>query len=173
MFVVADSSATIHTFHGSANTSLAASSVAILAFYHLYIKPNYVSSIRHIPGPPPSKIISGSMTDIFKAEAAVQHRAWIEKYGPVIKYRGFMGVNRLYVSADSKALNHILLQHAYSYPKPEVTRKAMARILGKGLVFAEAQQHRRQRRLLMPAFTAARCNAYLPIFQKCTDQVRV
>lgn len=112
------------------------------------------------------------MGDIFKAEAAVQHKAWIENYGPVIKYRSFFGSNRLFVSADVKALNHILLARAYDYQKPSMTRKALDRILGKGLVSAEGAAHKRQRRLLQPAFTAAQCNAYLPIFQQCIAEVR-
>lgn len=38
---------------------------------------------------------------------------------------------------DPAALNHVLVAHAYEYPKPEEVRGDLAMILGKGILFAE------------------------------------
>ena len=62
------------------------------------------------------------------AEAASLHTGWVEKFGKVVKYRGFMGESRLYVT-DPKALQHILLNHSYEYPKPAQAREQMGTIL--------------------------------------------
>lgn len=45
-------------------------------------------------------------------------------------------------------------------------RRALARILGEGVLFVEGDQHRHQRRLLSAPFTQASVNSYIPIFQE-------
>jgi len=141
------------------------------AVYRLYIHPNYLSTIANIPGPPTDNLITGNLQAIFKAEPGILHNKWIEEHGPVLQYRGFLGDNRLYVS-DPRALNHILLQKCYDWPKPPQTRGQLARILGKGILFAEGDDHKRQRRILNGPFTQAQVNSYLPIFQEQTDKLR-
>ena len=48
---------------------------------------------------------------------------------------------------DPAALNHILLTHSYDYPKPDQVRGEIAKILGKGILFAEGDVHRHQKRM--------------------------
>lgn len=52
----------------------------------------------------------------------------------------------------------------------------LAQILGKGILFVEGDQHRRQRRILNGPFTQAQVNSYLPIFQsqaqKLADRIQ-
>lgn len=62
-----------------------------------------------------------------------------------------MQQDRLYLS-DPAALNHILNVAAYRFPKQAVTRQRIGRVLGKGLVWAEGEDHRRQRRIMSYAF---------------------
>jgi len=38
---------------------------------------------------------------------------------------------------DPAALNHVLVTHAYEYPRPEEARSALAMILGKGVLFVD------------------------------------
>lgn len=156
-----------------AGGKLSAAAILILGVlvYHLFIKPTYVSKIRNVPGPSTRNLISGNLAQIFEAEAASLHTGWVEQFGKVVKYRGFMGESRLYVT-DPKALQHILLNHSYEYPKPAQAREQMGTILGKGILFAEGDDHKRQKRNMTAAFTWTQVNGYLPIFQAEANRLR-
>jgi hypothetical protein len=55
------------------------------------------------------------------------------------------------LTADTRALAHILT-HTDVYQKPAHTQRAIARLLGAGVLVAEGEQHRLQRKALNPAF---------------------
>lgn len=63
---------------------------------------------------------------------------WTEKFGTTFKYKGFFGADRLYIS-DTAAINHVVNAHFYRYPKADVTRQRISRVLGDGLVWAEVR----------------------------------
>lgn len=87
---------------------------------------------------------------------------------------------------DPAALNHVLTAHTYDYAKPDEVRGDLAMVLGKGVVFAEGapvlpvpfetwqillsfwslagETHRRQRRLMNPAFAPSNLKAMTPGF---------
>ncbi|GAA5872942.1 hypothetical protein JCM8547_003270 [Rhodosporidiobolus lusitaniae] len=129
------------------------------------------SSLRELPGPSSDAFFSGNLARIFDEEPGVSHLEWQNRYGGAVKYRGFFGEERLILS-DPAALNHILLSNCYSYPKPDEVRGELAQILGKGVLFAEGDDHRRQRRIMQPAFSPAHIREYLPIFFERTHKLR-
>lgn len=111
----------------------------------------YFSPLRDLPGPKSKGLVWGNLGEIRKAENSKLHDEWIEKYGKVIKYKGFFNVSciayyssgatrsyaifsqqsdRLYTT-DLRALNHILT-HSVDYQKPEMARFNLARLLGDG-----------------------------------------
>ena len=104
--------------------------------YKLIIHPNFISTIRNVPGPPHHNLFSGVLGMVLKAGPGVLHHKWVEEYGPTIQYRGFFGSNMLYIS-DPKALNHVLMSKCYEYPKPAQLRGEVARLFGRGILFAE------------------------------------
>ncbi|EMD33503.1 hypothetical protein CERSUDRAFT_118076 [Gelatoporia subvermispora B] len=130
----------------------------------------FFSSLRYLPGPPRSGLIYGNLKEIFAAEHSVLHEAWVEKYGNTIKYKGFLNTDRLY-TIDVKALNHILT-HSMDYQKPAQSRYFLSRLLGKGVLFAEGEDHRTQRRVLNPAFGPAQIRELTPIFVSEADKLR-
>lgn len=56
--------------------------------------------------------------------------------------------NQLY-TVDPKALNHVLMNY-HIWQKPEVSRYNLTRIIGGGVLVAEADDHRRQVRVCSP-----------------------
>ncbi|MBW0461204.1 hypothetical protein O181_000919 [Austropuccinia psidii MF-1] len=64
---------------------------------------------------------------------------------------------------DPKALNHVLVQHSYNYPKPSDVKGEVARLLGRGLLLAEGEQHKRQRKLINPTFSLAQLRYLVPL----------
>lgn len=74
-----------------------------------------------------------------------------------------------------KALAEVLVQRNYDFVKPERLRNGLGRLLGVGILLAEGDEHKRQRKLLMPAFSFRHVKDLYPIFwskaQEMTDQI--
>lgn len=52
---------------------------------------------------------------------------------------------------DLKAINHILM-NCYTYKKPEVITHNIRKVVGDGVLLVEDDVHKRQRRIMNPAF---------------------
>ncbi|KAL8277134.1 hypothetical protein RQP46_010462 [Phenoliferia psychrophenolica] len=138
--------------------------VAIVSWatYRLVLRPNH-DSLRDIPGPPPSSFIYGNLDRIIYEEPGVAERAWAEKYGPVVRFRSVLGENRL-IMTDPAALTHVLVTHAYDWPKPAERFSFVHKYIGQGVLFAEGDQHRRQRKIMAPAFAPSALRELTPTF---------
>jgi len=130
----------------------------------------YTSTLKDLPGPPSPSWLYGNLKDIFKAENSVLHEAWVEKYGNTLKYRGWLGRDRLY-TLDTRALNYVL-SHSNEYQKPALARFNLGQILGEGILFVEGEQHRQQRRIMNPAFGPAQIRELTEIFVAKAIQLR-
>jgi cytochrome P450 len=53
--------------------------------------------------------------------------------------------------ADPKLFQEITLHHVYDYHKPLMS--GIMQLVGDGLITAEGEQHKRQRKMMTPAFT--------------------
>jgi cytochrome P450 len=60
--------------------------------------------------------------------------------------------NRLLIS-NPKALADILVHNAYDFEKPKAIRDFLRRVLGDGLIIVEGDEHKFQRRHILPAFS--------------------
>lgn len=72
--------------------------------------------------------------------------------------------------ADPRALQHIYEMN-YKYPRSKDNQRAFKKLLGRGILWAEGDDHSRHRKTLNPAFSAAQSRGFLPLFQNCTDRV--
>lgn len=63
-----------------------------------------------------------------------------------------------------KALAEVLVSKNYDFTKPSLMRQALSRILGVGILLAEGDDHRFQRKLLAPAFAFRHVKDLYPIF---------
>ncbi|KAG0366608.1 cytochrome P450 [Gamsiella multidivaricata] len=135
--------------------------VALLSsylLYKVYFYPNFISPLRHIPGPPNESKYNkyhipfvGNFLDILIEEAGVPHRRWIEEYGGLVRYRGLFNNQRILL-ADPKAIQHVFGTHSYKYPKPNRVVRILGQIIGRGVLLAEGDAHKKQRKMLNPAF---------------------
>ncbi|QRV98590.1 cytochrome P450 family protein [Ceratobasidium sp. AG-Ba] len=128
------------------------------------------SPLRHLPGPKNESLMFGNLKRIFAAPNSVVHEAWVEEYGPTYVYRGFASSYRLY-TLDPRALTFIMTQ-TNSFPKPENVRRSLADVLGEGLLFAESDAHKRQRRIMNPSFGPPQIRDLVPIFWERSNKLR-
>ncbi|KAJ7123213.1 cytochrome P450 [Mycena filopes] len=151
--------------------SLAGSAVAFGLYQVLkLVYREYTSPLRHLPGPKSPHFFFGNFREIWKAENSVMHEQWVREYGPTIKYKGLFGITRLYTT-DSKALTHFL-SNTHIYQKGENERKVLTRILGPGILIAEGDVHRQQRKIMNPAFGAPQIRELTEIFVKKSIELR-
>lgn len=74
-----------------------------VAFFHAYraikgaLQP-LVSGLRNIPGPASNSLLLGHVMEIFKAPEMSMNEAWLDKYGPVTRYRIALGVCQIIIA---------------------------------------------------------------------------
>ncbi|KAI2470825.1 cytochrome P450 [Annulohypoxylon bovei var. microspora] len=139
----------------------------ILKFYRVVLYPNYFSPLRHLPGPKDHNIILGQEVKKFKAEspAGVQ-LTWMRQWpdAPFIRYLSFAGNEVLLVNSLA-AYKAVLQTHVYDFVKPPFFARLVGEITGVGLLFAEGDLHKRERRLLASPFSVPSMRKLLPVFR--------
>ncbi|KAJ3560672.1 hypothetical protein NP233_g10686 [Leucocoprinus birnbaumii] len=124
-----------------------------------------------LPGPAPSSRIFGNIPDFFSPKGWEYHRNLLERYGGVVKMRGFMG-ERLLAVHDPAAIYSILVkdQEDYGLSIPQLLRQEL--ILGPGLLAVHGDQHRKQRKLMNPVFSAKHLRDLVPLFYEVAERLR-
>ncbi|EJD52005.1 cytochrome P450 [Auricularia subglabra TFB-10046 SS5] len=135
-----------------------------------FVRLRLTTPLRDLPGPPNESILWGNLRKIFKAENSVIHEQWSKEYGNTLRYHAFLGALRLYTT-DTRALAHIL-NNTQVWQKPGMVRRGLAQILGEGVLFTEGEQHKRQRRIMNPAFGNAQLREHTNIFLEKSAQLR-
>ncbi|KAF5364507.1 hypothetical protein D9757_011973 [Collybiopsis confluens] len=139
--------------------------LVIFAFV-IYYKLIRRSPFWNIPGPKSSSYLLGHAWDMFHKPTGVSELEWQDKYGSVVHLKGPFGTEQLMIT-DPKALYHIFQETDYIWRKSS-SRKELSRLTsGRGLAWADGDIHKRQRKLMMPAFGAPEAKHYLPYFTAC------
>ena len=139
-----------------------------MILYQLVIGPKR-SGFAKLPGPPIDDIFTGHLRSIFSGEPGEWHIAQTDKFGPTFPIRGFAGTQQLFTS-DPEAIRHVLSKKCYLYSKVKQLGP-FKEIFGKGILFAEAADHARQRRILQAAFTQKAVDSYQDLFEQEADKV--
>ncbi|GAA5925029.1 hypothetical protein JCM1841_004053 [Sporobolomyces salmonicolor] len=163
--------AVVHPFQFAFySTTLALLATVVYWLYRIFLSPHF-SSIRSLPGPEFIHPLWGNLQEFTDKEPGRAHADWAIQYGGAVRYRGLLGENLLMLS-DPTALTYLLTANPYNYAKPADLRGDLERILGKGVVFAEGDDHRRHRRLLAPAFAHGHIKAMAPCFFDLAYQLK-
>ncbi|KAJ7775381.1 cytochrome P450 [Mycena metata] len=128
----------------------------------------FSSPIRHFPGPKNHSWIVGNFFDM--ADEAPVTTRWREEFGPHFQFRGLLNKRILYTS-DTKAIDHIVA-NTNLYGKGPVGVRAIRNLLGNGILSVEGDPHKKQRRLLNPAFGTAQIRRLTEIFVERSLQLR-
>ncbi|MBO4206255.1 cytochrome P450 [Micromonospora echinofusca] len=87
----------------------------------------------------------------------------IRSHGPVVQIR--LGPTRAYVVNDHTLLHQVLVTDGAKYPRGIHFRKARA-VAGDGIITAYGAPHRRQRRLVLPAFNRKKVHVYADVMRE-------
>ncbi|KAG8998614.1 hypothetical protein FRB90_012275, partial [Tulasnella sp. 427] len=113
--------------------------------------------------------VSGSQTTVNSQRNQQEMR---EQYGKNMHIQGFGYWDQRLLTFDTRAINYILNQAPELYPKAWQSRRMLTRLLGEGVAVTEGEQHKRQRRVINPAFSAAALRRINPIFHSKAEELR-
>ncbi|TBU29234.1 cytochrome P450 [Dichomitus squalens] len=135
---------------------------------------NYIvrTPVDRIPGPPSGSVFSGNVEQLLARDNAEWLTGFLDSYGPVAKINGFFGARWLHVY-DPKALHSIYVKDQESYSRGPRTILTNTLLFGPGLLSTFGQKHRKQRKSLNPAFSAAHIRGLAPIFYRITGKLKV
>ncbi|KAF8995462.1 cytochrome P450 [Cyathus striatus] len=133
----------------------------LYALYRRYTR----ISVSHILGPESESFFLGNLPELFQSQVGVPDFKYQRLYGDIVRLKGPFGEDRLLIS-DPKALQYIFHTSGYGFLKwPE--RTEISRILmGRGLLWADGEIHKRQRKVMLPGFGAPESKAFVPIFRR-------
>jgi cytochrome P450 len=81
----------------------------------------------------------------------------------IIRYLGLFNSERLMITSP-KALSEVLVTKNYDFIKPSHVARGIGRLLGIGVLLAEGEEHKTQRKNLMPAFAFRHVKDLYPTF---------
>ncbi|KAF7294059.1 PseudoU-synth-2 domain-containing protein [Mycena kentingensis (nom. inval.)] len=144
----------------------AAAALVVLALYRHSTR----ISVADVRGPEPASWLLGNMSELFSGQVGEAEFKWQEMYGGVVRVQASFGEDRLLVS-DPKALHYIYHTSGYRFRKQPERIEVTRLISGRGMLWADGDDHKRHRKVMTPGFTASEAKAFLPLFFSYAAQV--
>ncbi|KAM7205465.1 putative cytochrome p450 protein [Naviculisporaceae sp. PSN 640] len=139
--------------------------------YLSFIYPYYRSPLRHLPGPKDHHFFVGQSINQLKGILRGQSPnepfvSWMRKWpqASLIRYLTIGNSEALLVTSLA-AQKEILHEKCDSFQKPDWWVRLVVDIVGYGLVLAEGEEHKRQRRVLNGMFAISNLKELTPVFQ--------
>jgi len=117
------------------------------------------------PGPKGQPFLGVARDLIAGAPVYLNHLA--NTYGPFVRFDIFF--KRFYLVSDPELIREVLVTQAANFPKDDRDVALLDRAIGHGLVSANGEEHKRQRRLTQPAFHTRRIDAYAGTMVEYTE----
>ncbi|KAJ3874522.1 cytochrome P450 [Lentinula edodes] len=147
------------------NSLTIALSGIVIGAYILY-KATKRSPFWNIPGPKSNSFMIGHVCELLQNQVGLTDFEWQENYGDVVRFKGSFGSEYLMIS-DPKALQRIFQTSGYRWRKTPQRREFSRLLAGKGLAWADGDVHKRQRKIMLPGFSAPEAKHLLPFFSSC------
>ncbi|KAJ7775693.1 cytochrome P450 [Mycena maculata] len=134
---------------------------------------NRNASGTKLNGPPSESLIFGVSRRITQSDDSGDlFQEWAAKYGPVFQVPTAFGGRRT-ILCDPKAVNHFYSMERSVYVKSKLGRAVISNLFGRGLLWAEGESHKRQRKALTPAFSNAAIRRLTAVFYDSAHKLKV
>jgi len=152
-------------------TTLGAVALFALALYvSLFPLREYRLLYKNVRGPSRVSALWGNGKQVFLREPLESHQEWVETYGPTFRWPFMMGSHRI-ASIDPLVMSTVL-NDTDTFVKPPEQLKSLGELLGQGVLVVQHEHHRRQRRVMAPAFGPAAIRALEDVFMEKAVQLR-
>ncbi|KAH9169230.1 cytochrome P450 [Lactarius sanguifluus] len=152
----------------SALTLFALSAIYILYVLILGHVRAYRSPLQHVPGPKGAHWLKGNFVDVQEPNSSRLQEEWVRTYGHVARYHARFGALRL-LTVDPVAVAYIL-QNSEIFQKLDFVKFTLGD--GGGLLIVEGAQHRKQRKVMNPAFGPAQVRKFTSLFLEKSLELR-
>ncbi|KAI6040237.1 cytochrome P450 [Pisolithus marmoratus] len=123
-------------------------------------------------GPPRTNFVFGAAKQILETQDPGDiYEAWAKEYGVVYQVPTTLGGKQV-VLTDPRALAHYYARETWTYVQTDTTKLFTERNFGRGMLWAEGDEHKRQRKLLAPALGHAAMRNLTPIFYNCAHKAK-
>ncbi|OQU95832.1 hypothetical protein CLAIMM_01999 [Cladophialophora immunda] len=143
-----------------------------LQAFHIFVYPFYLSPLRNLPRPKVrGNILLGQIPNQYNSLPSELEKQWMLEHpdAPFIRYLTFLNKEVLLVNSP-QAHKEVLQTQCYSFRKPLYYQRIIGEIAGMGILFAEGEEHRRIRKMLISPFSFGNIKRLLPFFQtKATE----
>ncbi|RDB23388.1 hypothetical protein Hypma_009433 [Hypsizygus marmoreus] len=134
----------------------------LVAIYEIYKRFTRIS-IAHIAGPESDSFLLGNLPEFFQSQAAEADFKWQAQFGDVVRIKALFGEDRLLLS-DPKALQYIYQTSGYNFAKQPERLELTRIVTGRGIIWAEGDDHKRHRKVMLPGFSGPEAKAFTPLF---------
>ncbi|KIE00578.1 cytochrome P450 78A3, partial [Metarhizium majus ARSEF 297] len=139
--------------------------ISLFLFYAVLIYPFFLSPLRNLPRVKGGLPLVGHGIELRKYGPGYLAKKWITENPNNGMLRVLWHGNQEMVIVNSpQALSEILVTKCYSFEKPEFARRFLASIIGWGLLTVEGDEHKKQRRDMLPAFSFRHIKDLYPLF---------
>ncbi|KAI0631192.1 cytochrome P450 [Trametes polyzona] len=147
-------------------------SVAALLYVFTWLANRKRQDVHRIPSAPRALAhwLWGHELLTFEGQATETYTKWAALCGPFFRVKGALFHPDIIVAADHAAVQHIF-QNADDYVKSPAFRPPVANVLGKGLVWAEGEDHKTQRRIIAPAFSSEAIKGMADDISECSEKL--
>ncbi|KAJ7627812.1 cytochrome P450 [Mycena polygramma] len=123
-------------------------------------------------GPPSTSRVLGLSRELVQnPDMSFLYEKWADRYGAAYEVPLAFGAKKI-VLTDPKALAHFYQSERSVYVKTENDRLFIDKIFGRGIVWAEGDVHKRQRKALTPAFSNAAIRTLTSVFYDSTHKLK-
>ncbi|KAL1660853.1 cytochrome P450 [Schizophyllum commune] len=123
-------------------------------------------------GPPSPNWLFGVHRDIVRAkDPGAVWENWQREYGLVYATPAPLGETRIALF-DPKALAHFYARETWTYVNPRISKMIIENMFGPGILVAEGENHKRQRKALSPAFSNTAIRSLTPVFYDSAYKVK-
>ncbi|KAJ5550062.1 hypothetical protein N7461_004760 [Penicillium sp. DV-2018c] len=148
---------------------------AMKLVYRLVLYPDYLTPLKHIVSPKGRSWLTGNSRS-FLLETPYEQLEEQLKSMPdldLLRYYVVGNIERV-LPVSPKALGELLVTKVYDFEKPEMIRQSLRRVVGDGILLAEGDEHKIQRKNLMPAFAYRHIKDLYPVFwAKSVEMVKM
>ncbi|KAI0268696.1 cytochrome-450 hydroxylase [Gloeopeniophorella convolvens] len=138
-------------------------SLCVLAILYNVYERLHPDPIMKLPSPRGGRFFGGHILDILDpGRSPTLHERYTRELGRNVRLRGVHPWEQRLLPMDPVTVAHIM-KNSTIYEKPWQSRRLIEGLIGCGMLAAEGQVHKRQRRVATPAFSIQNMRALVPL----------
>ncbi|KAI6037499.1 cytochrome P450 [Pisolithus marmoratus] len=126
-------------------------------------------------GPKSTSLLFGVSKELFESpDTGAIFEAWSKEYGVAYEIPMIYGQKRV-ILCDPKAVSYLFSRDTRSYVGTPGHKASVVQInqqIGKGLLWAEGESHRRQRGSIAPSFNSTAIRKFSPMIHKTVEKLK-